>query len=146
MTIYVGSDHAGYDLKLQVLEHLHAAGIATFDCGPADGTTSVDYPDFAEGVAKEVVSKGQQAILICGTGIGMSMAANKVPGIRAALAHDEYTAQMSREHNNANILVLGARVLEGDSALKMVDAWLHGEFEERHQRRLDKLANLEVSH
>ena len=144
MTIYVGSDHAGFELKSQVIGHLKAAGFSPLDCGPSDGETSVDYPDFAEEVASGVASSGEQGILICGTGIGMSMAANKIPGIRAALAHDEYTAQKARAHNNANILVLGARVLDSTVALKMVDAWLHGAFEGRHQRRLDKLAGLET--
>jgi len=145
MKIVLGSDHAGFELKQRIIEFLTERDIQTVDMGADDGVTSVDYPDFAQQVASRVVEDGVDGILVCGTGIGMSMAANKVPGTRAALVHSLFTAQMAREHNNANILVLGGRVLEEDLALEMVGVWLDGTFEERHQRRLDKVGVIEGS-
>ena len=112
-----------------------------------DNGDSVDYPDFAEKVAT-AVSRGDVAlgILICGTGIGMSIVANKFPGVRAALATDEFMAQMAKEHNNANILVLGGRVLSDDLATRMVNVWLDTAYEGgRHQRRLDKIDQVEAA-
>ena len=141
--IYIASDHAGPDLKQQVCSLLEKEGCRVSDLGPSQEDGRVDYPDYAGLLAEKVVQENAEGILICGTGIGMSMAANKVPGIRAALAHDVFTATMAREHNNANVLVLGARVLEEDVALEMVKVWLNGEFEVRHQTRLDKLHGLE---
>ncbi len=110
-------------------------------CGPE----SVDYPDFAKEVAKAVQNgKVDRGVLVCGTGIGMCITANKFPGIRAALCHDEYTAKMSRQHNDANILVLGGRVLKPEAAGNILKVWLDTEFEQgRHQRRLDKIAQIE---
>ena len=141
--IYVASDHAGIELKSAVCARLVEHGCAVEDLGPSAEDGRVDYPDFAGKLAGRVAKGEAEGILICGTGIGMSMAANKIPGIRAALAHDLFTATMAREHNNANVLVLGARVLEEALALDMVEAWLQGEFEARHQMRLDKLHDLE---
>jgi ribose 5-phosphate isomerase B len=120
--------------------------MAVADFG-TDNSESVDYPDFAEKVAS-AVSRGEMdlGILICGTGIGMSIVANKFPGVRAALATDEFMAQMAREHNNANILVLGGRVLSVDKATKMVNVWLDSSYEGgRHQRRIDKIAQVETA-
>ncbi len=116
--LVIGSDHGGLDLKEAVKVSLTARGIAVEDYGTDNGD-SVDYPDFAEKVAG-AISRGDVTlgILICGTGIGMSIAANKFPGVRAALATDEFMAQMAKEHNNANILVLGGRVLSVDLAIK----------------------------
>ncbi|OQY20160.1 MAG: ribose 5-phosphate isomerase B [Desulfobacteraceae bacterium 4572_35.1] len=140
----IASDHGGFELKQALVAHLRNQGVEVDDLG-VNNLDSVDYPDYAALVA-EPVSQGKEesGILICGTGIGMSIAANKFPGVRAALVHDQFTAQMSKEHNNANILVLGGRVLNPDDACRMVDVWLHGVFEGgRHQNRLNKIAELE---
>ena len=142
--LVIGSDHGGLELKEAVKAALTARGIAIDDYGTDNGD-SVDYPDFAEKVAG-AVSSGDVAlgILVCGTGIGMSIAANKFPGVRAALATDEFMAQMAKQHNNANILVLGGRVLPVDLAIKMVNVWLDTEYEGgRHQQRLDKITKVE---
>jgi ribose 5-phosphate isomerase B len=142
--IAIGSDHAGYELKEKIAEHLKKHGVRIEDYG-TNGNNSVDYPDFAVAVA-EAVSKGNmdRGILICGTGIGMSIAANKFPHVRAALCYDVYSAEMSRKHNNANILVLAGRVLDSEVALRMVDAWLKAEFEGgRHKNRIDKIGEIE---
>ena len=142
--LVVGSDHGGYELKMAILEMLRDKGIACADFG-TDGSDSVDYPDYAAKVAGAVSSgDAELGILICGTGIGMSISANKFSKVRAALVHDEFTAQMAREHNNANILVMGGRVLSPDQGKKLVAIWLATEFEgDRHQNRLDKISALE---
>ena len=144
MKIAVGSDHAGYEAKEMLLNHLKAEGHSVIDKG-AFSLDSVDYPDIAKKVAEAVVSKeSDRGILICGTGIGMSIAANKVKGIRAALCHDINTAKMSREHNDANILVMGARVLPSELILEMTDIWLVTDFlADRHQRRIEKISSIE---
>ena len=142
--IAVGSDHGGLELKEVIKTALAARGLDVDDYGTDNGD-SVDYPDFAEKVAA-AVSRGdiELGILVCGTGIGMSIVANKFPGVRAALATDEFMAQMAKEHNNANVLVLGGRVLAKDLAVKMVNVWLDSSYEAgRHQRRLDKISRLE---
>ncbi len=140
MNIAIGSDHGGYLLKNAVITMLHELGHQVADAG-CYTEASVDYPDYAELVAARVLDNSVQAgILICGTGIGMSIAANRFPEIRAALCHDEYTARMSREHNNANVLCLGARVLDEAAAKQIVRVWLSAEFAGgRHQRRIGKL-------
>ncbi len=142
--LVVGSDHGGYELKMAILEMLRDKGIACADFG-TDGSDSVDYPDYAAKVAGAVSSgDAELGILICGTGIGMSISANKFSKVRAALVHDEFTAQMAREHNNANILVMGGRVLSCDQGKKLVAIWLATEFEgDRHQNRLDKITAFE---
>lgn len=143
--VVIGSDHGGLELKASVSEALRQRGLEVVDLG-TDNDDSVDYPDFAEKVAGSV-SRGEATcgILVCGTGIGMSIVANKFPGVRAALVTDEYMARMAKEHNNANILVLGGRVLEAMSAARIVTVWLDAVFEGgRHQRRLDKIAQLEA--
>jgi ribose 5-phosphate isomerase B len=142
--IVIGSDHGGLALKEAIQEALAERGLDVNDYGTDKGD-SVDYPDFAEKVAG-AVSRGdaELGILACGTGIGMSIVANKFPGVRAALAADEFMARMAKEHNNANILVLGGRVLTEEKAVKMVNVWLDARYEGgRHQRRLDKIAQLE---
>ncbi len=142
--IAIGSDHAGRELKEQVKTLLEGLGFETVDFG-TDDDCSVDYPDYGEKVS-QAVSEGryQRGILICGTGLGMSIVANKFPGVRATLCHDEYTARMSREHNDSNILVLGGRVLEKETALKIVRVWLETSFEGgRHERRLKKISTIE---
>lgn len=142
--LVVGSDHGGYELKEAILDLLQKKAIEYIDFG-TDNSASVDYPDFAAKVAGAVSSgDAQLGILICGTGIGMSISANKFVGVRAALVHDEFTAQMAREHNNANILVMGGRVLTPDQGKKLVEIWLDSEFEGgRHQKRLDKISAIE---
>jgi len=140
----VASDHGGLELKAAVKEYLTARGIEVSDLGTVSAD-SVDYPDFGEKVAR-AVSRGEaeKGILICGTGIGMSIVANKFPGVRAALVTDAFTARMSKEHNNANIIVMGGRVLSVEESCRMVGVWLDAVFEGgRHQRRLDKIAQIE---
>lgn len=142
--IAIGSDHGGVELKEQLKGFLTELGFATCDLGTGN-SDSVDYPDFGMKVAASV-SEGSadKGILVCGTGIGMSIVANKFPGIRAALATDVFMATMAKEHNNANILVLGGRVIGFDLARDMVKAWLETAFAGgRHQGRLDKIAELE---
>ncbi len=144
MKIAIASDHGGRELKEEIVALLKEKGIDVMDYG-ADNPESVDYPDYGIKVAK-AVSKGtvDRGILSCGTGIGMSIVANKFPDVRAALCTNMYTARMSRLHNDANVLVLGGRTLEKEVALLMVEAWLKTEFEGgRHQRRLDKIKELE---
>jgi len=143
--IALGSDHGGYSLKQSLIPFLQERDIQVADAGTNNGDDSVDYPDFAERVAL-LVSHGEvdAGILVCGTGIGISIAANKIPGIRAALVTDVFMARMAREHNNANILVLGGRVLDEQKACDLVGAWLDATFEGgRHQGRLDKITELE---
>ncbi|NSW91258.1 MAG: ribose 5-phosphate isomerase B [Firmicutes bacterium] len=143
--IAIGSDHAGYELKKEIIDYLVQKGYEVKDFGTNCKETSVDYPDFGLAVA-EAVKNGEceKGIVICGTGIGISISANKVPGIRAALCTDSYMAKMSREHNNANILALGSRVLGVGLALDIVDTWLKTEFvKDRHKRRVDKIIEIE---
>ncbi len=144
--LYIASDHGGFDLKKQLKLCLSQLGVECVDLG-VNSRDSVDYPDLAAALAHEVsCDNNNQGILICGTGIGMSIAANKFPGIRAALVHDEFTARMAREHNNANVLVLGGRVLNPELACKMTQIWLESRYEGgRHQNRLDKICALELS-
>jgi ribose 5-phosphate isomerase B len=145
MKIALGSDHGGYSLKQSLIPFLQERDIQVADAGTNNSEDSVDYPDFAERVAL-LVSHGEvdSGILVCGTGIGISIAANKVPGIRAALVTDVFMARMAKEHNNANILVLGGRVLDGQKACDLVAAWLDATFEGgRHQGRLDKITEIE---
>jgi ribose 5-phosphate isomerase B len=138
--IVLASDHAGVDLKALLERLLEERGLAYRDLGPA-GAGSVDYPDFAHRLAAEIrEARAERGILICGTGIGMSMAANRHPGVRAALCHDAYTAEMARRHNDANVLCLGARVLGDGVARQIVEVFLDTDFEGgRHRRRVDKI-------
>ena len=144
--IPIASDHAGIDLKAAITKKVVDSQFQ--DLGPAT-TDSVDYPDYAEKVAS-LVSSGtvRRAILICGSGIGMSIAANKFPGVRAALVHNVETARLSRMHNDANILCLGARFLDETYALEIVQVWLSTEFshEPRHAGRVGKIKQLEAKH
>lgn len=138
LKIAIGSDHGGFELKAKIAEYLKSKGIEIKDFGTFTNE-SCDYPVFAKEVATEVANGSfNRGILICGTGIGVSIVANKIKGIRAALCFDTFCAKMSREHNNANILCLGQRVLSQDLALEIVDIWLKTDFEGgRHQRRVD---------
>lgn len=142
--ILLGSDHGGLALKESIKALLDERGLLYEDCGTYT-SDSVDYPDFGEKVARRVSSgEVEKGILFCGTGIGMSIIANKFPGVRAALATDLFTAQMAKEHNNANILVLGGRVLQDEQARSMVTVWLDSPFDGgRHQQRLDKIRQIE---
>ena len=141
--IIIGSDHAGFPLKEVVKQYLAEMGCAVTDAG-TDSPANVDYPDFGAAVAQRI-SAGEfdRGILVCGAGVGMSIVANKFPGVRAALCLDEETARMSRLHNDANILVLAGRRTEEETAKSIVRLWLNTEFEGgRHQKRLDKIADI----
>ncbi len=144
MKIAIGSDHAGFKLKEEIKKFLEEKGIEVVDFG-TNSEERVDYPDYAIPLA-ESVAKGEETfgILICGTGIGMSIAANKVKGIRASLVSDVYSAHSAREHNNANILCMGGRVLGTELAKEITNAWLNAEFlGGRHERRINKIAEYE---
>ncbi|WP_027623667.1 ribose 5-phosphate isomerase B [Clostridium lundense] len=144
MRIALGSDHAGLPLKKEVIKHLEGKGIEIEDFGTLT-EDSCDYPDYAIQVAEEVAGKKFDfGILVCGTGIGISIAANKVPGIRAALCGDTFSAHACREHNDANILALGQRIVGVGLALDIVDAFLSAKYEGgRHQKRVDKISAIE---
>jgi len=144
MKIATGADHGGFELKAQIVEHLRKLGHEVEDFGTA-GPESVDYPDYARLVARAVVAgECDRGILVCGTGIGIGIAANKVAGIRAATCTETYSARMSRLHNDANILSLGGRVVGVGLALDIVDIWLNTEFEGgRHARRVGKIHEIE---
>lgn len=144
MKIAIGSDHGGLRLKKEVIKHLEKKNIEVRDYGTYT-EDSCDYPDFAEKVAEAVVAKEYDyGILICGTGIGISISANKIPGIRAALCSDTFSAHATREHNNANILAMGERVLGTGLALDIVDAFLGSTFEGgRHENRVSKIMEIE---
>lgn len=142
--IALGSDHGGFALKEDIKSHLEENGYKVLDCGVYD-TSSVDYPDIAEKVADEVTSGNCDCgILVCGTGIGISIAANKIKGVRCAVCGDTYSAKMAKAHNNANIIALGGRVLGSGLAADIVDAYLNASFlGGRHQTRVDKISRLE---
>lgn len=144
MMIALGADHAGYELKEVIKAHLQKKGIEIEDLGTYN-TDSVDYPDYAYAVAQEVTSKkAEYGILCCGTGIGISIAANKVKGIRAALCSDEFSVEMTRRHNDANIICFGGRVIKPELAVKLVDIFLSTPFEgDKHLRRINKIADIE---
>lgn len=142
--IAIGSDHGGYDLKESIKKYFDEKGIEYKDFGTFSNE-SVDYPDFALKVA-EAVAGGEcdRGILLCGTGVGISIAANKVPGIRAAQVSDVFSARYSKEHNNANVLCMGGRVVGLGLAIMIVDEWLNAKFQGgRHQKRLDKITDIE---
>ncbi|HHT89413.1 MAG TPA: ribose 5-phosphate isomerase B [Firmicutes bacterium] len=140
MNVAIGSDHGGFRAKQALVEHLRGQGFSVEDLG-TDSADSCDYPDIAKEVAQAVVEgRSNLGILICGTGIGMSIAANKVPGIRAALCHDTFSARMARSHNDSNILCMGERVLGLGLMFDVVHTYLHESFSGgRHQRRVDKI-------
>ena len=144
MKIAIGSDHGGFKLKSEIIKHLEAKGIELKDFGTYS-EESCDYPDIALAVGEKVSNKEFDfGILICGTGIGISIAANKVKGVRAALCSDTFSAHATREHNNANILALGERVVGPGLALDIVDTFLNAEFQgDRHIRRIDKITDIE---
>lgn len=145
MKLVIASDHAGFSLKEILREFLEKQNFEIFDAG-TDGETTVDYPDFAEKVGAAIVSKeATRGVLICGSGVGASVAANKIKGVRAGLCHDTYSARQGVEHDAMNVLVLGARVVGAELAKELVKAFLAAKFsgEERHVRRLAKVTALE---
>jgi RpiB/LacA/LacB family sugar-phosphate isomerase len=145
MRIVIGADHAGFDLKQSVCEYLRTLGHDVIDVGTVSDEP-VDYPDFAEAVAKVLLDgKAERGVLICGSGVGASVSANKIPGIRAGLCHDTYSAHQGVEHDDTNVLVLGARVIGVELARELVRHFLAAKFngEERHNRRVAKIKALE---
>jgi RpiB/LacA/LacB family sugar-phosphate isomerase len=145
MRVVIGSDHAGFELKRTLARYLEELGHEVLDVG-TDSTAPVDYPDFAEAVGLAVRDgRAQRGVLICGSGVGASVAANKIPGIRAGLTHDTYSAHQGVEHDDMNVIVMGARVIGSEMARELVRTFLSAEFtgEGRHQRRLDKIKAIE---
>ncbi|OGZ35153.1 MAG: ribose 5-phosphate isomerase B [Candidatus Portnoybacteria bacterium RBG_13_41_18] len=146
--LFIAADHAGYPLKEELKPYLQELGFEVVDLGNEQLDPSDDYPDFAYRLTQNVLENADsKGILICGTGQGVCIAANKVDGIRAALVHDEFTARTAAEHINANVICLGGRVTDDELAKKIVKMWLETEFlaEERHERRLEKIENIERS-
>ncbi len=137
--VALDADHAGFELKEIIKEHLSGRGVIPLDLG-TDSTQSVDYPDYARKVCEAVLSgSADKGVLICGTGLGMSMMANRYKGIRGALCHDHFTARAARSHNDSNVLILGGRILGTDLAKEIVDTWLDTPFKgERHLNRINK--------
>lgn len=147
MRIAIGSDHAGYDQKQRLKTHLEESGYEVEDLGTTSAEESVDYPDFAEQVARAVAAgTADRGVLVCGTGIGMAMAANKVPGVRAANVTDPEFAKLAREHNDANVVAVSGRFIPEDVNQTIIDVFLGTEFSgDRHQRRVDKISGLDGS-
>jgi ribose 5-phosphate isomerase B len=145
MRIALGCDHGGFPLKQRIAAVVSAAGHELVDCG-TDSTCSVDYPDFALKVGKTILAgKADRGILLCGSGVGISVAANKIPGIRAGVCHDAYSAHQGVEHDDMNVLCLGARIIGDEVAVELVRSFINAQFtkEERHQRRLNKVLDIE---
>ena len=145
MKISIGADHAGFPLKQEIIAHLKDLRHEVIDLG-THSTDPVDYPDYAEAVGKSILNGTvKRAVLICGSGVGASVAANKMPGIRAGICHDSYSAHQGVEHDDMNVLVLGSRVIGVALAKDLVDSYLHAVFtnEERHARRLKKVLSIE---
>jgi len=147
MKLAMGADHAGYLLKDRIRQYVTDHGHQVIDEG-TNSSDSVDYPDYALKVAEDVIAgRAERGILVCGSGIGMAITANKVPGIRAANVSNAYEAQVSREHNNLNVLTLGARILDENDAKHIVQIWLDTPFSGgRHSGRLDKIHEIEKAH
>lgn len=145
MKVAIGSDHGGHELKRTIIDHFTSKKISFIDVGIHNKWESADYPLYAAYVAEEIsTNRAEKGILVCGTGIGMSIAANKFKGIRATLVHDVFSAKATREHNDSNILCMGQRVIGEEVALMIVDMWLSTEFEgERHQKRIDLISKYE---
>lgn len=142
-TIAIAADHAGFPLKEILKQDLEAMGFRVLDLGTGDETTSVDYPDFGAAVAKKIAAgEVKRGVLVCGTGIGISIAANREPAVRCALVHDTLTAKLARDHNDANVIAMGARVIGVETARDALSAFLNTPFSggERHNRRVAKLS------
>ncbi len=145
MKIVLGADHAGYDLKEELKSILQQEGAEFLDVGTLNGEESVDYPDYAEAVARKVASgEFDRGVIVCGTGIGVAIAANKVKGIRAANCDNPVSARFSREHNDANVLTMGSRIIGSEVAKEILRVWLKAQFEGgRHAGRVDKISKIE---
>jgi ribose 5-phosphate isomerase B len=147
MRVAIGTDHAGFPLKAEIVAELERLGHEVVDKGAFD-TTPVDYPDYAEAVARSVVSgEAERGVILCGSGVGASVAANKIPGVRAAVCHDTYSGHQGVEHDDMNVLALGARVIGPEVALEVLRAFVGARFsgEERHLRRLNKVLRIEAA-
>lgn len=147
MKIVIGADHAGYQLKTQLVEHVKALGHEVMDVGTFDPGKPDDYPDFATLVARQIQNgNAERGILVCGSGVGVSVAANKFKGIRAGLTHDHYSAHQGVEHDDMNVIVMGSRVIGPNTAFDLVEGFLGAQFsnEERHVRRLAKVKEIEA--
>ncbi len=143
MKIAIGSDHGGYELKEYIKSYLANKSVDVIDFG-TDSKDPVDYPDYGKKVGLAVTKQNFDfGIVLCGTGIGISISANKIKGVRAALVYDELTARLAKEHNNANIIALGGRTTTQEEAIKIVDAYMNSTYELRHQKRLDKITKIE---
>ncbi|MDZ4688560.1 MAG: ribose 5-phosphate isomerase B [Planctomycetaceae bacterium] len=146
MRIALGCDHAGYPLKTRVRAVIEALGASVVDCGTDSDGSSVDYPDYAVKVAKIMLAgEADRGVLLCGSGVGISVAANKIPGIRAGVCHDTYSAHQGVEHDDMNVLCIGARIVGEELAVEIVQAFITARFtnEERHVRRLNKVLEIE---
>jgi ribose 5-phosphate isomerase B len=146
MRVALASDHAGFELKMALVAYVGELGYDVLDLGTND-TTPVDYPDFAEAIGKALIAgRADRGILICGSGVGASVAANKIPGIRAGLCHDTYSAHQGVEHDEMNVLVMGGRVIGVELARELVRAYLGAKFtgDDRHRRRLEKIRSIEL--
>ena len=147
MRVVIGSDHAGFELKQMLIDYVRNLGHEVLNVG-TDGPEAVDYPDFAAKVGKAIIAgESDRGVLICGSGVGASVSANKIPGVRAAVCHDCYSSRQGVEHDDMNVLVLGARIVASSLAKDLVQIFLAAEFtgEERHMRRLEKITALEKS-
>ena len=146
MRIAVGADHAGFVMKQALADHLRGRGLEVIDCG-ADSTEPVDYPDYGAAVGRAVAGgRADLGLCVCGSGIGIAMAANKIAGVRAAVAHDATSARLARRHNDANVLCLGERLVGSEVAREALDAWLDADFEAgRHTARVAKINALDAS-
>lgn len=143
MRVAIGSDHGGFELKEKIKNYLLEQKITVVDYG-TNSTESVDYPEYGEKVGHAVMNdRFDFGIVLCGTGIGISIAANKVEGVRAALIYDNDTARLAKEHNNANVIAIGGRTTSYEKAISMINTFMNTSFEERHQRRLEKIKNIE---
>lgn len=145
ITVAIGGDHAGFSLKSHLIKHFSGQTHQLFDCG-TDSELSCDFPDFAEKVAWELLEgRAQRGILVCGSGVGVSVTANKIPGIRASVCHDTYSARQGVEHDDMNVLCIGARIVGSELAKEIVAAFLNSSYapQPRHQARLDKLLDIE---
>mgnify|MGYP001375317066 FL=1 len=145
LRIALGGDHAGFPLKQVVAERLNGTVVSLTDCG-TNSSESCDYPDFAVAVAKEIIEgRADRGIVVCGSGVGVSVAANKIPGIRAAVCHDTYSAHQGVEHDDMNVLCIGGRIIGSELAFEIIDSFLRARYvpQDRHARRLEKVLHIE---